>query len=116
MRRVVLPLLLIVSAFTSWAWNGRLTAAELLPTIQFRGIGPAVTGGRIVDIEVHPSDLNTIYAASASGGLWKSTNNATTWKPVFDSYKTISIGDVAIAPSDPKILWIGTGEHNNQRS
>ncbi|MCW5941986.1 MAG: hypothetical protein KIS66_07125 [Fimbriimonadaceae bacterium] len=89
---------------------------SLLAPFKFRSIGPAVTGGRIVDIEVPASRPNTIYAASASGGLWKSVNGATTWTPVFDDQKTISIGDVAIAPSDPDVVWVGTGEHNNQRS
>lgn len=90
--------------------------AELLRPFAFRNLGPAVTGGRVVDIEAHPSDPFTVYVSSASGGLWKSTNNCTTWTPVFDGFETISIGDVAIAPSDPKILWLGTGENNNQRS
>lgn len=92
------------------------TTDDYLKTIQPRSVGPAVTGGRIVDIEVHPAQPWTIFAASASGGLWKSVNNGTTWKPVFDDKKTVSIGDVAIAPSDPKVMWLGTGEHNNQRS
>ncbi|MFY9233943.1 MAG: FlgD immunoglobulin-like domain containing protein [Fimbriimonadaceae bacterium] len=113
MRRVLLPILLL--AIPSWLFAGP-SLEEMLKTVQFRSLGPAVTGGRIVDIEVHPSDPYTIYAASASGGLWKSTNNAITWKPIFDNQKTISIGDVAIAPSDPKTIWLGTGEHNNQRS
>jgi photosystem II stability/assembly factor-like uncharacterized protein len=116
MRRAVLPFFLLFSTLAAVALAKPPTDAELISTIQFRSIGPAVTGGRIIDIEGHPSEPFTIYAASASGGLWKSTNNATTWTPIFDNQKTISIGDVAIAPSNPKIIWIGTGEHNNQRS
>ncbi len=90
--------------------------ADLLKSFTFRTIGPAVTGGRVVDIEVHPSQLSTVYVAGANGGLWKSINNTTTWTPIFDGNATISIGDFAIAPSDPETLWVGTGEHNNQRS
>jgi photosystem II stability/assembly factor-like uncharacterized protein len=92
------------------------TTADLIKGIEFRSLGPSVSGGRIVDLEVHPSAPNTIYAAAASGGLWKSVNNGTTWNPIFDNQATISIGDVAIAPSNPNIIWVGTGEHNNQRS
>ncbi len=91
-------------------------AADLLRAVEFRSIGPSVTGGRIVDIEVHPSEPHVLYVASASGGLWKSVNNGTTWTPIFDHQKTVSIGDVAIASTDPDIIWVGTGEHNNQRS
>jgi photosystem II stability/assembly factor-like uncharacterized protein len=92
------------------------SAEKILSKIEFRSIGPAVTGGRVVDVEAHPAQPNTIYVAAASGGLWKSTNNGTTWTPIFDHQETVSIGDVAIAPSNPDIVWVGTGEHNNQRS
>lgn len=88
----------------------------LLSFVKFRSIGPAVTGGRVVDVEAHPSRPTTIFVAAASGGLWKTENNGTTWTPVFDTYGTVSIGDVAIAKSNPDIVWVGTGEHNNQRS
>ncbi|MGI8923655.1 MAG: WD40/YVTN/BNR-like repeat-containing protein [Fimbriimonadales bacterium] len=89
---------------------------DVLRPFAFRSLGPAVTGGRIVDIEAHPSKPYTIYAASASGGVWKTTNNGTTWTPIFDDQESFSIGDIAIAQTDPKIVWVGTGEHNNQRS
>lgn len=116
-RRLLGPAILLTIAIAAPAQDtGRPSTADLLAPFKFRSVGPSVTGGRIVDIEVHPSQPNTIYAAAASGGLWKSTNNATTWKPIFDDKPTISIGDVAIAPSDPNVLWLGTGEHNNQRS
>jgi photosystem II stability/assembly factor-like uncharacterized protein len=57
-----------------------------------------------------------MYAASASGGVWKTVNAGTTWEPVFDKQTTSSIGDIALAPSNPEIVWVGTGESNNQRS
>lgn len=89
----------------------------LLAGLRWRSIGPAVTGGRIVDFAIpERSRGRTIYAASASGGLWKTVNAGTTWEPVFERESSISIGDVALAPSNPDIVWVGTGEANNQRS
>ena len=85
-------------------------------SFSWRSIGPAVFSGRVVDIAVKPGDPSTIWVASGSGGLWKTTNRGTKWKPVFDDLPVISIGDVAVAPSDSDVLWIGSGEANNQRS
>ncbi len=90
--------------------------ATLIQPFKFRSIGPAVTGGRIVDIEGDHQEPRNLFVASAAGGLFRSNNLGTTWTPVFDSQGTISIGDVAIAPSDSKVVWVGTGEHNHQRS
>jgi photosystem II stability/assembly factor-like uncharacterized protein len=84
--------------------------------LTFRGIGPAVTGGRIHDVEALPHDPSTIYVATASGGLWKTTNKGTTWRPIFDDQPTSTFGDLAIAPSDPAVIWAGTGEQNNRQS
>lgn len=69
-------------------------------------------GGRITDIEMHASDQQTIYAGAATGGVFKSTNGGTSWFPVFDAALSLSIGDIAIAPSNSKILYVGTGEAN----
>ncbi|MCA1817663.1 MAG: hypothetical protein LC746_14950 [Acidobacteria bacterium] len=82
----------------------------------FRGIGPASMGGRVDDIAVVENDTYTIYVGLATGGVWKSINNGTTWSPIFDTYSTASIGDIAIAPSDPNTVWVGTGEANNRQS
>ncbi|MEJ2204136.1 MAG: hypothetical protein P8170_08500 [Gemmatimonadota bacterium] len=81
-----------------------------------RMIGPAVTGGRVHDIEAVPSDPSTLYVASASGGLWKSTNRGHTWLNVFDTMAVSTFGDVALAPSNPNIVYAGTGEQNNRQS
>ncbi|OGU05757.1 MAG: hypothetical protein A2W29_11320, partial [Gemmatimonadetes bacterium RBG_16_66_8] len=89
---------------------------ELVQNLRFRSIGPAVTGGRIHDIEVSPQDLSTIYIATASGGVWKTINRGTTWTPIFDDQPVSTFGDVAIAPSDPNVVWAGTGEQNNRQS
>ena len=81
-----------------------------------RVIGPAVTGGRVHDIEAIASDPSTVYVASASGGLWKSTNRGQTWTNVFDTMAVSTFGDVALAPSNPEIVYAGTGEQNNRQS
>ena len=81
-----------------------------------RSIGPAVTGGRVHDIEAIPGDPSTLYVAAASGGLWKSTNRAQTWVNVFDTMAVSTFGDVALAPSNPQIVYAGTGEQNNRQS
>ena len=94
----------------------RADVPELYRELTFRSIGPAVTGGRIHDVEALPHDPSTIYVATASGGLWKTTNKGTTWRPLFDDQPTSTFGDLAIAPSDPSVLWVGTGEQNNRQS
>lgn len=84
--------------------------------LEFRELGPAVMGGRIDDFAVVESNPNIVFAGAASGGVWKTTNNGTTWEPVFDKEGVSTIGDIAIAPSDPSIVWVGTGEPNNRQS
>jgi len=89
---------------------------DLLRTVQYRQIGPMRQGGRFVDYAVPLQDTATIYGATASGGLWKSVNNGLTWESIFDEDDIFSIGAVAVAPSDPNVLYLGTGEGNNSRS
>ncbi len=89
---------------------------NLLKNITYRSIGPTRQSGRFVDFAVPEQESYTFYAATASGGLWKTTNNGQTFEPIFDHEKVISIGDIAVAPSDPNNLWVGTGEANNSRS
>jgi photosystem II stability/assembly factor-like uncharacterized protein len=74
--------------------------------------GPLNIGGRISAVAMHPSDMQTIYAGAASGGIFKSTNTGQSWVPIFDDQLSLSIGDIAIAPSDPQVIWVGTGEAN----
>ena len=76
-----------------------------------RAIGPAAMGGRIADIAaIQEGQRLTIYIASASGGVWKSPDGGTTFKPVFDKQPALSIGCLAIDPSNPQTVWVGTGE------
>ncbi|MCL7972233.1 MAG: glycosyl hydrolase [marine benthic group bacterium] len=90
--------------------------ASLLAGLEFRAIGPALTSGRIGDLAVHPDDPATWYVAVSSGGVWKTVNAGVTWKPIFDSYGSYSIGTVTVDPRDPLVVWVGTGENNSQRS
>ena len=84
--------------------------------LTFREIGPAVMGGRIHDVKALPDDPSTIIVATASGGLWKTTNHGTVWTPIFDGQPTSAFGVVAIAPSNHDVIWAGTGEQNNRQS
>lgn len=90
--------------------------AEYVKAMTWRAIGPANMGGRITAIAVVESDPTTFYAATASGGLLKTVNNGITFEHLFDHESTVSLGDVAVAPSDPKIVWVGTGENNPRNS
>ena len=89
---------------------------EDMRTLHARAIGPAVTGGRVHEVEAIPSDPSTLYVASASGGLWKSTNRGYTWTNVFDTMAVSTFGDVELARSNPDIVYVGTGEQNNRQS
>ncbi len=78
---------------------------------KFRNVGPAFSSGRIADIAIHPDDDNVWYVAVGSGGVWKTKNAGVTWKTIFDSQPSYSIGCVTIDPSNPHIIWVGTGEN-----
>ena len=87
-----------------------------LAAFRWRNIGPANMGGRITDIEGIPYPSHTFYVAAAGGGIWKTTNTGTTFRPVFDNERVISMGDLAIAPSDTNVVYAGTGEANSRNS
>ncbi len=84
--------------------------------LPFRNIGPATPSGRIDDFAVYEKDPAIFYVGAATGGVWKTTNHGTTLEPVFEHETTSSIGDIAIAPTDPNLVWVGTGENNNRQS
>src|SRR5438067_2014132 len=84
--------------------------------LELRGIGPALVGGRIVDIAVDPRDTRTWFIAAASSGVWKTMNAGTTFTPVFDDQGSFSTGCVTIDPNDSLTVWVGSGENNSQRS
>ena len=78
-------------------------------TFRFRFVGPRV-GNRIASVAGVPGDPNIYYAGAASGGVWKSTDGGNNWEPIFDKQPAAAIGAIAVAPSDPSMVWAGTGE------
>jgi photosystem II stability/assembly factor-like uncharacterized protein len=89
--------------------------AKVAAALKLRSIGPALMSGRISDIEVHPRNRSTWYVAAGSGGVWKTTNAGTTWTPVFDEQPSYSIGEITIDPTNPEVVWVGTGENVSGR-
>src|SRR5262249_13824879 len=81
--------------------------ADWIKKLNWRCLGPATMGGRIVALAVHEADPVTYWVATASGGLLKTTNNGVTFEHQFDKENTVSIGDVAVAPSNKDIVWVG---------
>ncbi len=111
----------IGAAFISCAASGAAIAAEEaapnpLASLPLRAIGPAYPSGRISDFAVYPGGANRYLVATASGGLWRTDDNGTSWAPLFDGEASYAIGVVELAPSDSKTIWVGTGENNAQRS
>lgn len=103
-----------LSAATAAGDDSRMTS-ETFEGLEFRNIGPALMSGRIADIAIHPRDQATWYVAVGSGGVWKTTNAGTTWKPVFDKESSYSIGCVTIDARNPEVVWVGTGENVSGR-
>ena len=93
-----------------------LLNADALSVFKFRSIGPAITSGRIIDLAVNPAKPQEYYVAAAAGGVWKTTNAGNTWQPVFTNQGSYSIGCVVLDPTNPNVVWVGSGENNNQRS
>ena len=84
--------------------------------LKWRALGPAIASGRVGDIVVDPRDRFHWYVAVCSGGVWETHNAGVTFAPIFDDQGSYSIGCLALAPSNPNIVWVGTGENNSQRS
>ena len=92
-----------------------IQASETYGGLNLRSIGPATTSGRIVDIAVNPQNHNEYYVAAAAGGVWKTVNRGISYQPIFDAQGSYSIGCVTIDPNNPNVVWVGSGENNNQR-
>ncbi len=116
--RVVAVAALVASAAAAQAPASKPFELDSLTIAGFRwrNVGPANTMGRMSDVTGIPSPSKTFFAAAAAGGIWKSTNNGVTWRPVFDNQRVISMGMLAIAPSDTMQVWAGTGEPNSRNT
>ena len=112
MKRLLLLVLLCIVATT----NAQKLDLELVKNLEPRNIGPGGMSGRVTSIDVVHNNPNIIYAGTASGGLWKSSNGGITWDPIFDDQETASVGAVAIQQSNPSVIWVGTGEGNPRNS
>jgi photosystem II stability/assembly factor-like uncharacterized protein len=84
--------------------------------LKFRSLGPALTSGRISDFAVNPQNSKEYYVATSAGGVWKTINSGNTYTPIFDSHGSYSIGCITMDPGNSNVIWVGTGENNNQRS
>ncbi len=96
--------------------NSYFLKSSDLSALKFRSIGPAMISGRIIDLAINPNNFSEYYVAVASGGVFKTQNGGITYKPIFDSQKSYSIGCITIDPSNSNAIWVGTGENNSQRS
>jgi len=90
--------------------------ASLFNGLKWRSIGPAFTSGRIADLAVDPSNHSRFFVAAASGGIWRTTDDGTTFTPVFDHHGAYSMGSLAMDPNNHHVIWAGTGENNSQRA
>jgi len=90
--------------------------ADTFSGLRFRSIGPGVESGRVMSIAVNPKKTSEFYVGVASGGVWKTVNDGTTWTPLFEKEGSYSIGWVALDPNDSSVVWVGAGESNSQRS
>ncbi|SHG69052.1 WD40/YVTN/BNR-like repeat-containing protein [Flagellimonas flava] len=90
--------------------------ADALKSYEWRAIGPANMGGRVTDIDGIPGDPSTFYVSGADGGIFKTTNGGVDFNPIFEGQRAYSIGALTLAPSDPNVLWVGTGEGDPRNS
>src|SRR5947207_5000886 len=112
MKKLILAYLFVV-AFMPVAVRSaapETNEAALLANLKWRSIGPANMGGRTTVIEGVAGDPYTFYVGGADGGIFKTTTAGTTFKPIFDNQAVLSIGAITVAPSDPNVIWVGTGE------
>jgi photosystem II stability/assembly factor-like uncharacterized protein len=118
-RSALHAILLLTLIFPQAAVRSQQLDQSLLTTIKYRNLGPYRTGAWVADFAVPENGrehLYTVYVAMRSGGVWKTTNNGTTFTPVFDGNGVQAIGDVTVAPSDNDIVWVGSGDNANARS
>ena len=124
LKNIVFSLFLLTFLSTGYSQKKSKSSSEekpiinsgLVSSLKFRNIGPALISGRIADMAVNPKNPSEYYIAVASGGVWKTNNSGNTFTPIFDHYGSYSTGCVTIDQHQTNIVWVGTGENNNQRS
>src|SRR6266550_6291600 len=104
--------LVALSAATATAQVSQATVTDAIKRLHWRSVGPANNAGRISVVAGVPGNRDVYYVAGANGGIIKTTNGGVTFRPIFDRQNIGSIGAIAIAPSDPNIMYVGTGEEN----
>ena len=112
----LLPSATILSKDNNSKKEQGVLSSKTFAGLKLRCIGPALTSGRVTDFAVNPNNPAEFYVASASGGVWKTENDGTSWTPVFDKEGSYSIGCIAMDPNNHFVIWVGTGENNSQRS
>ncbi|MEO1651990.1 MAG: glycosyl hydrolase, partial [Bacteroidota bacterium] len=111
----LLPTLVFYNPEAAAQSNPNNKIQEAANGLRLRSIGPALMGGRISDIAIHPQKPNTWYVSAGSGNLWKTTNRGMTWEAIFDHQASYSIGEIALDPNHPEVVWLGTGENVSGR-
>lgn len=99
-----------VTRMKSWQHHVKLKNESIFKDLKWRAVGPRFIGGRIESIAVPPGNNYTIYVGVGAGNIWKTINNGVTWEPIFENESTFTIGEISICPSNPDIIWVGTGE------
>ncbi len=112
---MMLMFVMLATAVSAAEEDGPWSSSDF-SALAFRSIGPALASGRIADFAVDPRDPTHYYVGVCSGGVWETRNAGVTYTPIFDDQGSYAIGCVTISPSQPEIVWVGTGENNSQRS
>jgi len=118
MRRILLFTLLVsvLIAGAALAEDDGPWSSSDFSALSFRGVGPAIASGRISDFAMDPRNPHHYYVGVCSGGVWETHNAGVTFDPIFDGEGSYSVGCVTIAPTNPDVVWVGSGENNSQRS
>jgi photosystem II stability/assembly factor-like uncharacterized protein len=122
MRRLFLAVAIVLAAPLAAQAAGSKSAkppesplTKASAALPLRSVGPSLMSGRLADIAVHPSAPGIWYVAAGSGGVWKTTNAGTTWTPIFEDQPSYSIGEITLDPTNPEVVWVGTGENVSGR-
>lgn len=115
MKRAAIFIQLLL-LFSAQAVYSQTIETKIFDNLEWRNIGPANMGGRVTDIEGISGNPYTVYVGTASGGFWKTSNMGVSWTPLFERYGTLSVGDFALDPQNPDVIWLGTGESNTRNS